>query len=422
MSSRIPSWSHRSAYWPRTFAFFLLLACSSWHSVRADWAEPERFFEGETIERRELAPGVTWIAAKGTREGHLIQSQILAIDLREPSLELRTLLGARQKDATTSQFFSRSRVSQLHRDYGALAAINATFFDIRATQSPTGLVMSHGMVIREPSPSRPSFLYHPGGKATLATPDWKAQVRVAERRRPLAAVNRPALSGDEVVLYVGPWRRTQGIGSGHLEGETLTEILVEKSDFLPATGAGEQSRLVGRIREIRYNQPSKKLQKDEFVLAAPQKAAPFFRDAKIGDEVEVQWELLNAPGEWREWTEIISAGPILFQNGEWKPKEVKSWLIRHPRTAIGIDKSGERLLLVVVDGRSDLSVGMDFNTLAQYLYHLGAHQALNLDGGGSSAMSAIVDGKARTLNRPSDIVERYVPTGLGVFIKDDPQE
>ncbi len=422
MSSRFFSCSRRSAYRPRTLAFLLLLACSPWQPVRAEWAEPERFFEGEMVQRRELAPGVTWIAASGTKEGRAIRSQILAIDLREPSLELRTLLGARQANAGTGQFFLRSQVSQLHHDTGALAAINATFFDIKATQSPTGLVMSGGMVIREPSPGRPSFLYHPGGKATLATPDWKAQVRVGERRRPLAAVNRPVLSGDEVVLYVAPWQRTQGIGSGHLEGEMLTEIVVEKSGFFPATGAGEQSRLLGRIREIRRDQPSTKLKEDEFLLAAPKKAAPFFRDAKVGDEVEVQWELLNAPGEWREWTEILSAGPILFQNGEWMPKEGKNWLIRHPRTAIGIDKTGERLLLVVVDGRSDASAGMGFNTLAQYLHHLGAHQALNLDGGGSSAMSATVDGKARTLNQPSDKTERYVPTGLGVFVKEKKQE
>ncbi|HWL52266.1 MAG TPA: phosphodiester glycosidase family protein [Chthoniobacteraceae bacterium] len=456
MSSRFCVRRFRLLLWSWSFVLGLVPG----FSASGGWAEPEHFFENERIKRQELAPGVTWIAASGTREGRPLRTQILAVDLREPSLSLRTLLGSRQARAASSeilrhrlashrhrdpgafirqssselitllgepqadvangQFFLRSRVSQLRHDNGALAAINATYFDIKATQSPTGLVMSSGMLIREPASNRPSFLYQPGGRATVATPGWKAQVRVGDRRRPLAAVNRPALTGDEVVLYVPPWLRTQGIRSKHLEGETLVELLVEKSGFFPARKPGESSRLLGRVREIRRDQPSTELGKDEFLLAAPKAAAPFFRDAKVGDEVEVRWELLDTPGEWYEWTEIVSAGPILFEGGGWKPREGKKWVPRHPRTAIGIDKTGLQLLLVVVDGRSELSAGMGFNTLGEYLHHLGAHDAINLDGGGSSAMNAIVEGRAQTLNHPSDATERYVPTGLGVFVKGTP--
>jgi hypothetical protein len=92
-----------------------------------------------------------------------------------------------------------------------------------------------------------------------------------------------------------------------------------------------------------------------------------------------------------------------------------------PRTAAGLDKSGRRLFLVVVDGRQpNYSQGATLAELAEILVALGAHTALNLDGGGSSVM--VVEGsggKARVLNSPIDRglpgLERAVGNHLGVF-------
>lgn len=59
----------------------------------------------------------------------------------------------------------------------------------------------------------------------------------------------------------------------------------------------------------------------------------------------------------------------------------------HPRTAVGVDASGERLLLVVVDGRQpNYSDGANLQELADILLANGAYGALNLDGGGSSTL------------------------------------
>jgi hypothetical protein len=59
---------------------------------------------------------------------------------------------------------------------------------------------------------------------------------------------------------------------------------------------------------------------------------------------------------------------------------------RHPRTAVGLTRGGDTLLLVTVDGRSARSIGMTFEELGAALRSLGAWDALNLDGGGSTAM------------------------------------
>ena len=78
---------------------------------------------------------------------------------------------------------------------------------------------------------------------------------------------------------------------------------------------------------------------------------------------------------------------------------------RHPRTVIGIDKKSESLILVVFDGRQPgYSSGVTFEEASKWLIKLGAHKALNLDGGGSSIM-AIKDqfGKAKAFNSPSSL-------------------
>jgi hypothetical protein len=84
---------------------------------------------------------------------------------------------------------------------------------------------------------------------------------------------------------------------------------------------------------------------------------------------------------------------------------------RHSRTAVGVTGDG-RLLLVVVDGRQPgYSRGMTLRELAELLRRLGAVQAMNLDGGGSSEM--VVNGL--TANRPSDGRVRGIANALVVL-------
>jgi len=84
---------------------------------------------------------------------------------------------------------------------------------------------------------------------------------------------------------------------------------------------------------------------------------------------------------------------------------------RQPRTLAGVRADGT-LLLVTVDGRlPGWSVGMTLPESARLMRSLGARDALNLDGGGSSTM--VVRGEV--VNRPADRVERRVSDGLFVL-------
>jgi len=85
---------------------------------------------------------------------------------------------------------------------------------------------------------------------------------------------------------------------------------------------------------------------------------------------------------------------------------------RNPRTAVGLSQDGKTVFMVVVDGRTTTSVGMTCTELATLMKNLGAYQAINLDGGGSTTMYLKGTG---IVNRPSDGSERVVANHLVVF-------
>ena len=108
----------------------------------------------------------------------------------------------------------------------------------------------------------------------------------------------------------------------------------------------------------------------------------------------------------------IGGGPALVRDG--KPMEGSGWvLIRHPHSAVGWNRT--HFFLVEVDGRQiDVSLGMTFPELAQYMLKLGCDQAMSLDGGGSATLWAL--GGIR--NSPSEGQERPAPNALVVVKKN----
>jgi exopolysaccharide biosynthesis protein len=87
---------------------------------------------------------------------------------------------------------------------------------------------------------------------------------------------------------------------------------------------------------------------------------------------------------------------------------------RHPRTAVAMTRDSLTVLLVAVDGRPRQpggSVGMTLVELADFLVRIGAWQALNLDGGGSTTLWV----RDRVVNLPSDSAGER-PVGNALFV------
>ena len=94
----------------------------------------------------------------------------------------------------------------------------------------------------------------------------------------------------------------------------------------------------------------------------------------------------------------------------------------HPRTAVGVDKAGRRVWLVVVDGRrKGYSEGVTCHELAGIMQRLGCWDALNLDGGGSSVMMLKQSGgPLGIVNRPSGDTTRPIPVMILLKRKGTP--
>ena len=119
-----------------------------------------------------------------------------------------------------------------------------------------------------------------------------------------------------------------------------------------------------------------------------------------------------------EVDDAIHAGPVLMHDGKIRVTSNEEVFFGstipdiHPRTAAGYRNSGE-LVLLVVDGRQVDSRGVDLQELAILMRDVGCVEAINLDGGGSSAM--VVDGKL--LNRPAGTTsQREVMSAIAVSV------
>lgn len=150
------------------------------------------------------------------------------------------------------------------------------------------------------------------------------------------------------------------------------------------------------------------------VLSAHGAAAKAMAALQVGDAVSVEQSLGEA---FDKVPYALGAGPMLVKDGNifvtTKLEEVAPDIAvgRAPRTALGLTKTGH-VLFVVVDGRH-ASKGLTLVELAKFMQELGAVQAMNLDGGGSSEM--VIKGKV--VNQPSDGQERLVGDALTLIGK-----
>jgi len=144
-----------------------------------------------------------------------------------------------------------------------------------------------------------------------------------------------------------------------------------------------------------------RVRRQEVVGVGPRRARIFARA-----------EPLREPKRWM--TGAVSGWPMVVEDCApvaALPGSAHFTLAPHPRTAVGLSRDRRRLLLVVADGRREGVAGLTLPELAALMVEAGACTALNLDGGGSSALWL----RDRIVNRPSDGVERKVSNHLGVI-------
>lgn len=133
--------------------------------------------------------------------------------------------------------------------------------------------------------------------------------------------------------------------------------------------------------------------------AEHQQAAITIEGRKIsivkGDE-QGNWDrALRAPN-------VMVTGPLLLWKGQVNPLKKSAFNDnRHPRTCLCITQD-KRLILLTADGRAPQAQGLSLTELTHLMQTLGCHDAINLDGGGSTTLWIQNQPDGGVVNYPCD--------------------
>jgi phosphodiester glycosidase len=338
-------------------------------------------FPTDTARAEALGPGVThryfW-SPTGPWAIH-----VLAVDLDR----CYSLVAVKGAAGVVGREKTSVLLEHLNRTETVIGGVNADFFLFTPPGVPQSALISAGRVLSGPSP-RPVLAVDSGGALHVTTLRTEGVAVLAGFPQEIHGWNRSAPDG--LSLFDSGWGAIMDTASGAVE-----VVLHGRSPSVVAlvdtTPAGSQ------------------IPADGAVLFAPRGAPDPMRAALLalrpGDTVRVTTSL--APWHPRE---AVGGTPVLLRDGAPvagldSAGRASFAASRHPRTAVGLARGGRRVLLVVVDGRQKpYSDGMTLRELADLLLALGARDALNLDGGGSTTMVRAAPGDSRLeiVNRPSD--------------------
>ena len=368
---------------------------------------------------RELAPGVSYEKYTDPRGPWAIN--VVRVDLRRPNIEIRA---ARAND----QLKGRERVSAMAKRASvngahAVAAVNADFFNLETGENENNQVLDgewwKGLKVTDSPYDTWDNAHTQFGIDAARRPvidrfilDGKAWDHGVPT--PILTVNSyPTGRYEGTALYTSRYgtatprdtaRRTveAALSAGGRRGDTL--LFVRRSAVATTSGSAIPD---GGAVLAAYGSG---LRADEVKAMAE------------GDTVKVLLATLpRFPHGLTPrmliggWPRILRDGVVVADDAATEEGTLsRNAEVRHPRTAIGFSRDSATLILLTVDGRSENSGGMTLVELARVMRELGAWQALNFDGGGSTTM--VIDGAV--VNQPSDKEgERSVGNAVLVLIR-----
>lgn len=344
----------------------------------------------------EIVPGVTvreWDQVDGRKPLGRVRLNLVTVDLDAPNITFEHL-GPRFIP-------NRKATSTLAQQNDAFMAVNGDFFDISDTGAPLGVAVDRERGLLHGGrtgwiPENASLWFNPKGRPRVSPLSVQWSVRQFPRV-PLSGVNQPYVPRGMVGVYTAAWGKTPG-RSVTDPRRVVREVVIRRQRVISNRP---------RVSKGRRIKP-----RDKVLIGVGPRARARLKHLRKGKRVSFRHRLVGG----RVRVAISGDRPLLL-DGE---RQVINDQLAHPRTAIGIDRDARQLLFLVVDGRSEDSRGFTMVELADLMTALGADDALNLDGGGSSTLYARhADGTMGLINEPSDGQERLVPNAFGL-VHDGP--
>ena len=312
---------------------------------------------------------------------------VIDYDLKEDGLSLKPVLAQ-------GIVPGREDLAELIKRHSALAGVNGGYFHYSGR--PLGLLYINGSLVSEPLKKRSALLIGEDNQLSLAQVDWEGEVLIesGSHKIKLDGVNRE-LNQDEIILF------------NHHYGSRMPALSAEQYDIVV-----RDHQILGLESEAGVQTP---IPPDGFVLrASGSRTDTKIKISKLEDKtVELNYNL-SPKFEENNILHAVGGGPRLLKDGEiainGREENFQNDILngRAPRTAAALTEDNHLLFLTIDGRRSDFSVGMTLEELAQALKELGAVDALNLDGGGSARMVI----RGFTMSSPSE--KRLISNGVVV--------
>ncbi|MFB4279938.1 phosphodiester glycosidase family protein [Nonomuraea sp. MTCD27] len=355
-----------------------------------------------------FAGGTRYTAQDGIDAGAPQKVHVLRVDFRAFGGTVGTDFGPALNGT--------EKLTDLAAAAGAVAGINAQWF---YNSAPGGMYVKDGRLIGSATQGRGGIRITKGGRS-VDVDAYTAHVTLR--------AGRDSAEIDGVNRVPGEIWNCGGVGGDQPTEKPQHDLKCTDSSELvlftpewgtPPAGAGAEAVLDarGEVTAVNASRGASVPAGGSTVQAIGDSAAWLLGHAKVGERLRVSERVEDSRGRrvaLTPDTTILQVGPTLVRDGRVSVNAAADGLIRegtdqtftynwavraNPRSAIGVDDRG-RLMLVVVDGRQDgYSEGLGIAQTAELMKLLGAREAMNLDGGGSSVM---VTSAAGIVNRPSD--------------------
>ncbi len=375
---------------------------------------------GDAAGAARIAPGVGYRELDVPAASGVAHAHVLSVDLGAPGVRVGLL-----RPAVVA---ARAPVSRLARTAGAVAGVNGDFFQIteirhpgvEVTGAPVGPAIADGRPLKAAVPRGQRFgpALPPGTstrdvlgvgtdrRARLDELTLRGTVATADGSLPLGGLNQYALPEGSVGVFTPVW------GSASRVRATCGSDTDRSAPCSRDTHEVTVAR--GRVVSTADTPGGGPVAAGTSVLVGREEGARRLRKLSVGDRVEVRHRLVAA-GSRTPYAFAVGGFPVLDRGRPLPGLDDRTSAVR---TAAGIADGGRRLLLVALDGAPEYRRGLTVAEVAALMRRLGARQALNLDGGGSSTLVARRPGTpaVSVRNHPSGGAERAVPNGIGVFV------
>lgn len=349
----------------------------------------------EDIKSTQISTGVTHEEIRKFTDKGWFNINVMRIDLDDPYTNVTVFV-------SDESIQKKERLSVLaNNTENSVTAVNGDFFDPPMDTALGPMVIDNEVITTGiGDPQFASFNITTSGMPFITYWDtMNFSVSNGSYTLPITYINKPYLGYDRSIIYDNNWSTTS---YGNTYNGDIVEVLVVDNT----------------IKKIQYNKPPMDIPEDGYVISSVGNDINYVLDnLSVGDDLTV-----NIDVNFDQLETSIGGGSQLVNNGIIAPVFTNDIAGRHPRTAVGISKDKSEVILVTVDGRTLSYTGMSQYELSELMIELGAYNALNLDGGGSTEMvyKELGNETVTIANSPSDGSERRIHNGLGV-VSDTPE-